>query len=577
MINFLKSLLQSLYQSVKRFPLAIFFSTAVTVLLIIKVDGTWYHMRDWLTRLVMVSALGFPLTLCVTLILERLQPRVAIKLIFQALIFAVLALYFFFLLPELGTVEITRYIAISLALYMAFFFIPHLFKNTAFEMYVIKVLGRFLVAVLYAAVLFLGLAITLLTIDLLLRVAVPGEFFFYLFLISSGIFAPCFFLAGLPAPEQEEKNYPVLLKVLLLYIVMPLILIYLTILYIYFVQTLVTLEWPEGTVSHLVLWYAAFSAGVLCLIRPIWQENKFVKFFSVWFPRLVLPVILVMFAAIWVRIQAYGVTENRYFVVALGLWVFGVMVYYSLSKISRLLNIVLPVSLAVIALLAVSGPWSAYTLSKYSQNVRFEALAANYDMVVGNALQGPDREIDDQDQRSFISILAYFAENHSLDDIKLLPPDFDLNDMEDLFGFSYAGYHDYPVYPDRIGTFGIHTEVGAQDIRNFNYYIDSDTLVRDAVIIEDLTVSYDTKKQQLVVMDNDEEIYNKSWTDHLVKVAEKFSDGNEVSLEDVTFVDEKENIKVKIVFYAVYGEKHSSGDKPEIRRTRFYLLFNEKG
>lgn len=94
------------------------------------------------------------------------------------------------------------------------------------------------------------------------------------------------------------------------------------ILYIYFIQSLVTLEWPKGTVSHLVLWYSAFSAVVLFLLYPLVQENKYIRLFFTWFPKLALPAILVMFAAIGIRIHAYGVTENRYFVVALGLWVF---------------------------------------------------------------------------------------------------------------------------------------------------------------------------------------------------------------------------------------------------------------
>ena len=51
------------------------------------------------------------------------------------------------------------------------------------------------------------------------------------------------------------------------------------------------------------------------------------------------------------------------------------MIYYSLAKQFR--NIILPISLALVALLTVVGPWSAYSLSKYSQNARLEAIAAN--------------------------------------------------------------------------------------------------------------------------------------------------------------------------------------------------------
>lgn len=68
-------------------------------------------------------------------------------------------------------------------------------------------------------------------------------------------------------------------------------------------------------------------------------------------PKVILPLLLLMFFSIGIRIKAYGVTENRYYVIALSLWVFGVMIYFSLVK--KFKNILLPVTLSIIIFISV--------------------------------------------------------------------------------------------------------------------------------------------------------------------------------------------------------------------------------
>ena len=51
-----------------------------------------------------------------------------------------------------------------------------------------------------------------------------------------------------------------------------------------------------------------------------------------YFPKAILPLIVMMFISIGIRINAYGLTENRYYVVALGIWAFLVMIYFAFGK-----------------------------------------------------------------------------------------------------------------------------------------------------------------------------------------------------------------------------------------------------
>ncbi len=568
LLALLRTGLSSLYQSVKRFPLTIFLTTVTTVLLIIISRAEGVTTLETLTRLAMVTALGIPVTLSIALTFERTKTARAVEFGSYALAFCLLVLYYIFLLPKFGMVTITRYIAVTLALYLAFLFAPYFYNRPSFEMYVIKVLNRFLVTAIYSAILFGGLALTLLTIDLLLGIDVSFTFYANVWFVVAGVFAPCFFLAGLPATDQDmaKETYPTVLKVLLLYIVMPIILTYTLILYIYFLKTLLTLKWPEGTVSHLVLWYSVFSAGVIFLVYPLEGDNKFVQFFTTWFPKLVLPAIIVMFMAITVRINAYGVTENRYFVVALGLWVFGIMLYYSLSKHFK--NIVLPISLALVALLAVLGPWSAYSVSRYSQNARFETLATEYNMVNGNTLQKPDREISLEDKKAIVSILEYFERSHSLSQVRLLPPHFELQYMEPVFGFSRE---DIWAVPGKKEYFHLQTQVKSLDIRDYDHLLRSDNLRQESIAVGPLTVKCSPEDLELLVLHGDQELYVKDLRRFAEQVIERHGAASlELPVQDMTFIEENENIQIKIIFTRIVGKAEAK--QITFEDLEFYLL-----
>ncbi|MDD4360608.1 MAG: DUF4153 domain-containing protein, partial [Syntrophaceticus sp.] len=325
-----------------------------------------------------------------------------------------LLLYYFFLLNTLDMVSITRYIGVSLALYLAFLFIPYLPRREQFEMYVIRLGTGFCITVIYAAVLYLGLAAILFTIDQLLGIQIAGKAYFYVWLFVACLFAPAYFLADIPLQDEqlEQKNYLKLLRVLLLYIVMPLLTAYTAILYIYFVKIIVVSEWPVGLVSHLVLWYGVIVTIVLFLISPIKDESKWTNGFLVWMPRVILPILVMMFISMGIRINAYGVTENRYYVIILGLWVFGIMLYYILTKKRN--NIIIPVTLAVIALIAVFGPLSSYSISTLSQNNRLEATLLRNDMLQEGKIQAAAGDIPEKDKTEISRILDYFNDNHNL-------------------------------------------------------------------------------------------------------------------------------------------------------------------
>lgn len=437
-----KGILKGIKNSVKRFPQTICISTACVILLIYISEITPNASNDFietLGRVTMVIALGIPLSLCVKLFFERLEEYTKVTLYVSYLGSAVLLiLYYYLFLKDLEMVSMSRYIAFSLILYLIFLFISYLPDRDDFEFYAIKVFTRFFTSILYSLVLYLGLAAILFTIDKLLGINIKGQIYYYTGLIVGGIFAPAFFLAGLPIKNEilTLSDYSRLLKVLVLYIIMPLISAYTIILYLYFGKIIITRQWPEGLVSNLVLWYSAISAGVLFFISPTLHEKTWPNRFMKYFPKVILPLIIMMFISIGIRISAYGVTKNRYFVVALGIWVFLVMIYFAVTK--KLRNIILPLSLAVITTISVFGPFSSYSISKYSQNKRLNKIFVKNDMIKDSKVVKASSVVSDEDAKQITSIINYFDRNHSIKDVKGLPQNFTTSNMEKVIGIKYS-------------------------------------------------------------------------------------------------------------------------------------------
>ena len=255
--------------------------------------------------------LGIP-SLCIKVFLERVSLQRAIIVLIYLAALAGLSLYYLFLLKDFGMVAISRYTAVSLALYLAFAYIPYFYRKGDFELYVIRLLLSFLVTYLYASILYAGLAAILLTTGYLFPVYIPEELYLDLWLITAGVLAPAFFLADIPGEDRAllPESYPRVLQVLLSYIVMPLILAYSLILYAYFALILVTAQWPELMVSHLVLWYAILATLVIFCLYPLRPANPWIRVTTTILPGLNLPLLAMMFIAMGIRINAYGFTEN---------------------------------------------------------------------------------------------------------------------------------------------------------------------------------------------------------------------------------------------------------------------------
>lgn len=571
-----RNLLDKLGAGLKRFPEAIVLAAAATVILITMnhIDFLFSSLTETLGRVVMALALGIPLSLCLKMLFERAPGRKqGIKLLVYGMAALGLVLYYFYLLPNFEMIPVTRYMALTLAMYCAFTFIPYFDRKPGYEQYVVVLMRQFLITALYALVLFLGLAAMVFTIDQLL-INLPEKLYFDLWLVVVGLFAPAFFLAEVPAygKDLSDTDYAKVLKVLLLYIVMPLIVAYTVILYLYFAKILITRQWPVGMVSHLVLWYALLSTFIMFIIYPLRQANQWVRSFLSFVPKLVLPLLVMMFVAMGIRINAYGITENRYLVVVAGGWATCSMLYFLLFKEKK--NVYLAISLAVVAILTVVGPWSSYSVAKYSQNARFGRLLEQNHMLQEGAIRQAPQTISESDKNAIRSIILYFDRYHGLQELKYLPQDFKIIDMQNTFGFEmdyYAGgeqYFSYHVQNDHM----------LIDIENYKYFYNAGFGKSDSSGLQSspLEVSYNWEDKRLKIAEQGKVLYEKNINDVALNLHQRNKGKINPGQAEMSFTDANESLQVLYVFKYLSGREEPSTGRVNIDPPEFYIFIKVK-
>lgn len=112
-------------------------------------------------------------------------------------------------------------------------------------------------------------------------------------------------------------------------------------------------------ISWLVIGFSSFGYLTYIFSKPYEELSAIISTFRKFFPYVVIPQLFMLFYAIGLRIGQYDVTMNRYFVVAFGIWLLGVSLYFIVRK-SPLLAFI-PASLALVSFVISIGPWGVFS------------------------------------------------------------------------------------------------------------------------------------------------------------------------------------------------------------------------
>lgn len=588
-----KNLFPDMKKGIGRFPVTVVFSLILFIVPIFTIESDFYILPEedlWIKYLI----IAIPLSASVELVREKYLENkrsnfFRITSFFGIFLFIFLLKIFFKNHFATETINIT---ATILIFYILFYLIPIIYRNKDKEKYLQSVVGNQMITIGFSIVLFLGLSAIIGTIDVLL-INLPNTIYFDNFVFSASVFGVIFFVSRLKGKDESLENYslPKIVEVLICYILIPLISIYTAILYLYFIKIIFTLKIPKGIVSHLVLWYTTFSLFIIIMVTPITYKNKFAKFYKKYFPLISIPLILLALFSINKRIFQYGITENRYLVVILVIWLlFNMILYIVKNDVKWVL-----ISYIFAILIAVFSPFNLVTVSINSQNKRLERLLIKNGIIQNGKITNKNDKVSIKSKNEIMSVIDYFYNNTSelkWKKIKILgktyekPEDFMKVIGANDFWRSYESIDNQEKGVISEISLKINDGIKMTEAKGYDYLI-YDFNVSDLLDTNE-TKEFDNNNYKVVLKNKNLMIkniqknteilninLNKIATEVYLKIKEKAKKQNQSYVElpenNLTYLSETKNSKYKIVFSDIHFSKEDKIDGLTIN-----IYFSEK-
>ncbi len=404
----------SALRTARRFPLVLGAAALATAAAL---ESTRLGSGSDATRLLLTATLGLPLFFSLTVLAERYPQGSAQRWMIPSAGIAVLAVFCALWTGWSSPAQTLRYVQLSVAFHLFAAFAPYTGSNRpgGFWQYNRILFLRFLTAYLYTVVLYAGLAVALLAVDKLFGVHIRSPNYLRLWIVIAFLFSSWFFLAGIPEKLEtldEHPDYPAGLRVFTQYVLVPIVVLYLAILTLYLAKVVFTRQWPNGWIGYLVSSVAVVGLLSWLLIYPLEERDEYawVKTFTRGFYIALMPAIVMLWLAIYKRVAEYGITEPRYFLIVLSLWLAGIALWYTFTR-SRNIEVI-PASLCALAVITFAGPTGAYAVSRASQVRRLEAILTRNGVLEDGHVRIVARDVPLRDRREISGTLHYLLESH---------------------------------------------------------------------------------------------------------------------------------------------------------------------
>ena len=342
------------------------------------------------------------------------QNKWLVRGIYSAITFVISIIFFVEYLRTNDYYNIYYFTLIPISIVL-FLLIPILKKKENKEKYLQSVFSNFVITGIFAGVLWIGVEIILTTVNYLFFYSGDSLFFrltTYSFWFITEVFGASLFLSLLKKPDDNLENYefPFIFNLLIKFVIIPLIIIYTGVLYIYMMKVLISMHLPKGLISHLVLWYTAFSVAVMILITPFTQKDKFFENFKKYFPYFSIPLIFASLFAVFQRTYQYGITENRYYVLISIFWLLFCMILYI-----RKMNITgIFISLITCLVISVYTPLSAKNISNFSQSQRLKRMLVKYGALKDGKISKITQKLNNSEGSQIYTTLQYISDNSTI-------------------------------------------------------------------------------------------------------------------------------------------------------------------
>ncbi|HMN32284.1 MAG TPA: DUF4153 domain-containing protein [Chitinophagaceae bacterium] len=424
----IKKILIDLYGTLGRFPIPIMASVLGFIFFSISIHTDSSDLKGFVfIKLALESVSGISYFIALDIFAESKKIDLGKRVGLSLLGFCMLGLHYYSIIPAMldsESVFLTRYLVFITCFHVLVSFSAFYDndENQNFWQFNFYLLTSISIAIVYSVTLFLGVAGALYAVEKLLKIYITTNAYLDLFLFVFIFLNTLFFLYQIPKSFDVFSHKTVFknsLRIFVQYILLPILLLYILILYIYLFDIVLTGVIPSNAVCIPIFVFSIIGVFTYLLIYPIRKDKqyKLLYFFSKYFFYILLPLLSLYFIAITLRILSYGVTEDRYLIVVLGIWLLVISIYILSSKKDNI--IIIPISLFVILFISSFGPWGLFQLSIQNQVRRLEYLLNKNHLLVNNKLVSNENthKISNENLESIRSILNYLNKRGQINQI----------------------------------------------------------------------------------------------------------------------------------------------------------------
>ena len=359
----------------KRFPLAAAFAIFTTIAFIYvfeSYDSIDYSKLTYWLFIYPITATMIALT--ISLVQEsRKKFSIIPHIVAGAVWLAIsIALAFYFVSTNNYT-ERTYVFATWLFIYTTSFlsiFVAPFFKQkdeNGFWVFLMKNAKAAVIAGAISAVLFASIEGLLFGFSNLFDIEVSNRPYTYSAIICSCTIFPILFFSGIPSIDECLQEAPALNKFQTSankFLFLPVLLLYIFLLYAYIAKIIIQWEMPKGMVSYLVSVSMLLMLLRVTLMLPerINPKPSFEKTLLKILPAACIPLVILMSVGILRRISDYGISEDRYYIAAINIFYYVIIAILLIDKIKRKSKYIAIVFCSMFFILT-NGPLSAINVT----------------------------------------------------------------------------------------------------------------------------------------------------------------------------------------------------------------------
>lgn len=427
MIEKIKNISNRVLLAARTYPLVLL-SSLTTVILLISLIEFENRLDEFIVaKLAICSSLGIAILFSVKMLSQRIKR----EFLWSAIGILILVGYYFILPSNKDDFdEVYAYVLLPTVVLVHLFvsFAAFILSNseTKFWQYNKNLFINFILSLLFTGVLTLGVVLALLAVQNLFAIDLDeklyGETALFLGIFGNTLIFLLFNGNGIDDLENDTQ-YPVVLKFFTQFILIPLLLLYVVILYFYAAKILISWELPQGWVSYLILAYALLGILALLLVHPLRNDSgrSWVRIFSTAFYYSLIPLIILLFTAIFTRILEYGYTEPRYYVLLLAVWLLTIQLYFIFYKKTTIKFI--PMSLFAFGIFALVFPFlNSFSVAIRSQKNQLENILVSNNLLKEGTINF-DKEISDTTMRSIVDKYEFLSIRNQQDYLNGFLPD----------------------------------------------------------------------------------------------------------------------------------------------------------